>query len=317
MESVFHRALAWVRAIPPRVVIATKLAFALLAIVIVGTTVDWRTVATHLNGLFLPILAGMALMVPVLMVTAWRWKLIIGTETPRRFGFLTALQGCGLGLFINLVVPGLVGGDAARAHYASVRAQIKYPRALVVAFTERLFGLLSICLLAGIGLALNDHIERFTQIPATELTLGVVAAAAIVLAGVGLTRQYTQIPLLLFPLLLVLSVVGQSSDFLLVHIYGRAVSVDIPLETLLLVVPLVFLASVIPLTPGGHGIREVTLTALLTLAGIPVSKAALIALMLLVTKIGFGLACGVALLNVTPQLRKATQIVTQVMRSSS
>ena len=95
MESVFHRALAWVRAIPPRVVIAAKLVFALFAIVIVGTTVDWRTVATHLNGLFLPILAGMLVMVPVLMVTAWRWKLIIGTETPRRFGFLTALRGCG------------------------------------------------------------------------------------------------------------------------------------------------------------------------------------------------------------------------------
>ena len=311
MESVFHRALAWVRAIPPRVVIAAKLVFALLAIVIVGATVDWRTVATHLNGLFLPILAGMLVMAPVLMVTAWRWKLIIGTETPERFSFLKALRGWGLGLFINLVVPGLVGGDAARAHYASVHAQIKYSRALMVAFTERLFGLLSICLLAGIGLALNDHIERFTQIPATELTLGLVVAGAIILVGMVLTRRYTQIPLLLFPLLLVLSVVGQSSDFVLVHFYGRAVSVDIPLETLLLVVPLVFLASVIPLTPGGHGVREATLTALLTLAGIPVSEAALIALMLFVTKIGFGLACGVALLDGTGQLRKATQIVTK------
>ena len=85
----------------------------------------------------------------------------------------------------------------------------------------------------------------------------------------------------------------------------------LPLETLLLVVPLVFLASVIPLTPGGHGIREVTLTAWLTLAGIPVSEAALVALMLLVTKIGFGLACGVALLDGAGQLRKATQIDTR------
>jgi uncharacterized membrane protein YbhN (UPF0104 family) len=249
----------------------------------------------------------MALMVPVLMVTALRWKLIVGTETPGGFSFLTALRGWGLGLFINLVVPGMVGGDAARAHYSSVRAKIEYRRALIVAFTERLFGLLSICLLAGIGLAVNDHIERFTQIPANELTVGLVVAGAIILVGVGLTRRYTQIPLLLFPLLLVLSVLGQSSDFALVHFYGRAVSVDIPLETLLLVVPLVFLASVIPLTPGGHGVREATLTALLTLAGIPLSQAALIALMLLVTKIGFGLACGVALLDGRDQLRKATQ----------
>ena len=317
MESVFHRVSAWVRAIPPRVVLAAKLGFALTAIAIVATTVDWRTVATHPKGLFVPILAGMALMVPILMVTALRWKLIIGTEIPGHFSFPTALRGWGLGLFVNLVVPGVVGGDAARAHYASVHAKIDHRRALLVAFTERLFGLLSICLLAGVGLALNDHVERFTQIPATGLTVGLAVAAAIVLLGVVLTRRYTQIPLLLFPVLLVLTVIGQSSDFLLVHFFGRAVSVDIPLETLLLVIPLVFLASVIPITPGGHGMREVTLTALLTLAGIPVGEAALFALMLFVTKIGFGLACGVTLIEGARPLRKATEIVTQIMRPSS
>ena len=186
MESAFHRLSAWVRAIPPRVMIAAKLTFALAAILIVATTVDWRTVATHPNNLFIPILAGLGSMVPVLMVTALRWKLIIGTETPGNFSFLTAFRGSGLGLFVNLVLPGLVGGDAVRAHYASVRAQIDYRRALIVAFTERLFGLLSLCLLAGVGVALNDHVERFTQIPATELTLGLVFAAAIILSGVVL-----------------------------------------------------------------------------------------------------------------------------------
>ena len=111
MESIFSRAHAWVGAISPRVVLAAKLAFALLAICIVGTMVDWRTVVTDLNGLFFPIMGGIALMVPALMATALRWKLLIGTETPRRFSFLTALRGFCLGLFINLVMPGMVGGD--------------------------------------------------------------------------------------------------------------------------------------------------------------------------------------------------------------
>ena len=135
------------------------------------------------------------------------------------------------------------------------------------------------------------------RFPSTQLALGLAVAAAIVVVGVGLTRRYIEVPLTLFPLLLLLSIIGQSSDFLLVHFYGRAVSVDIPLETLLLVIPLVFVASVIPLTPGGAGVREVTLTALLTLAGVPVSQAALVALMLLLTKIGFGLLCGLALID--------------------
>jgi hypothetical protein len=87
-------------------VLAPKLAFALLAIVIVGAMVDWPTVITDLGGLFLPILAGIGLLVPVAMVTALRWKLLIGTETPRHFSFLTAFRGWCLGLFVNLVMPG-------------------------------------------------------------------------------------------------------------------------------------------------------------------------------------------------------------------
>ena len=297
MESVFDRWSAKLKAIPPRVVIAGKLSFSLAAITIVGMTVDWHTAAKNLDGLILPILAGMAFMLPALMVTALRWKLIIGTETPRHFSFLAAMRGWGLSIFVNLVVPGMVGGDAARAHYSSVSANIGYPRALAVVFTERLFGLFSICLLAAIGVVLNRNLDRFTQIPAADLTIGLVVAGAVILVGVILIRRHAHIPLALFPLLLLLSGLGQSSDFVLVHFYGRAVSVDIPLDTLLLVVPLVFLASAIPLTPGGLGVREATLTGLLTIAGIPIGQAALVALMLLITKVGFGLACGFALLN--------------------
>jgi uncharacterized membrane protein YbhN (UPF0104 family) len=163
---------------------------------------------------------------------------------------------------------------------------------------------------------LNHHLERFTPLPAAQLAMGLAIVGAILVVGVGLTQGYTQVPLLLFPLLLILSLVGQSSDFLLVHFYGRILSVDIPVETLLIVVPLIFIAPVVPLTPGGHGVREVTLTTLLTLTGIPVSEAALVALMLFVTKNGFGLVCGATLIDGTHQFRKATLIVARLGRPS-
>ena len=111
MESVLRRAYDRLCAIPPRIALAAKLGFAALAIVIVATIVDWPRVFTDLDRLFLPILAGIGLLIPVLMVTALRWKLLMGTETPRPFSFLTAFRGWGLGLFCNLILPGLVGGD--------------------------------------------------------------------------------------------------------------------------------------------------------------------------------------------------------------
>jgi uncharacterized membrane protein YbhN (UPF0104 family) len=284
-----------VRSIPPRVILAIKLALATLAIIVVATMVDWRTVATDPHQLILPIFGGFAIMVPATLAVAFRWKLLIGSETPRHFSFLNAVRGWCLGLFFNMVVPGVVGGDVARAHYASVRAQIKYPHSLLVAFTERLFGLLTICLLGTIGLLVNDNLNRFTKAPALQLVLAILLISAIVLAGIRLIHRYSRISPLLFPSLLLLTIAGQSSDFLLVHFYGRVVSVNIPLTTLLVVLPLVFLATVLSLTPGGTGVREATLTALLTLSGVPVSAAALVALMLLVTKVGFALLCGLAI----------------------
>ena len=315
MERLFRRLYGLLRALPQRAILTIKLSFAALAIVVVAMMVDWRTVARD-PGLIPPILGGLAIMVPALMAMALRWKLLIGTETPRQFSFLHALRGWCLGLFSNLFVPGLVGGDVARAHYASVRAQIKYPRSLLVVFAERLFGLLAICLLGTIGLLINDHLDRFTTVPAAQLALALLLISTALLAGVGLIHRYTQISLLLFPLLLLLSIAGQLSDFLLVHFYGRAVSVNISLSTLLLVMPLVFLATVLSLTPGGTGVREVTLTALLTLSGVPVSAAALVALMLLVTKVGFSLICGLALFGGMHQLRRAVNSLTRKNRSS-
>src|SRR5688500_4972080 len=132
MESVFRRAYDLLRDPPRQTVIAAKLALGLVAIGIVATMVDWPTVATNLDNLSLPVLAGIAVMTPAVMAMALRWKLIIGTETRRRFSYLTALRGWCLALFFNLMVPGLVGGDLARIYYANLYAQITYSRAFLV-----------------------------------------------------------------------------------------------------------------------------------------------------------------------------------------
>jgi uncharacterized membrane protein YbhN (UPF0104 family) len=280
MESVFSRAYAWISAISPRVVLAAKLAFALLAIVIVGMMVDWAKIITDLGGLFIPILAGIGVLIPVTMVTALRWTLLIGTETPRHFSFPTAVRGWCLGWFVNLVMPGLVGGDVPTTRAFGLKSNI---RGLFLSSSRS--GRPPQSLSSG-------RYRRGTQRESRTLHSASSCAACV---GLGDCRRdccrrrgsdpaYTQVSLLLFPLLLILSLVGQSPDFLLIHFYGRILSVNIPVETLLIVVPLIFIATVVPLTPGGHGIREVTLTALLKLAGIPVSEAALVALMLFVTK---------------------------------
>jgi uncharacterized membrane protein YbhN (UPF0104 family) len=254
--------------------------------------IDWGRLTQLGAWVLLPILGGvcytMLLGVPF---SALRWSLLVQIGSTGRLRFLSALRGYFLGLFFNFAMPGALGGDLVRVHFASVRAQIAYAPSALIVLTERLFGLLSLCLLGAIGVAMNDRLGQFTTYPATQVIVWIAAVGAILLVAMEFTRRYIAIPLALVPLILLLSIIGQSTDFLLVYLYGKFLSVDIPLETLLLVMPLVFMASVLPFAPGGHGAREVTLTGLLALVGIPVSQAALIALMLFTTKIGLGLAC--------------------------
>lgn len=290
MTNLAGRARALFGAVPPKVMLAAKLLFVAATLLFTLSMVDWETLTRQSAWLLLAILGGICFALLFVPVVALRWCLLIKIGSTGRLHFLNALRGYFLGLFCNLALPGAIGGDLVRAHFASVRAQIAYTRSGLIVLTERLFGLLSIFLLVGIGVALNDQLSQFTPLPATDLIVGLVVVGAVLIGAMGVARHYIGIPLVFVPLLLLLSMIGQSTDFVLIHFYGRFLSVDVPLQTLLIVVPLVFIASILPFAPGGHGAREVTLTGLLAVAGIPVSQAALIALMLLTTKVGVGLA---------------------------
>ena len=268
---------------------ALRLALAAAALLFIVSIVDWQSIAHQGAWLPLVILVGVcisALFVPLL---ALRWMTLVRVGSTGRLSYLSALRGYFTGIFFNLALPGAIGGDLVRTHHASVHAGIGHARSGLIVVTERLFGLLSICLMAGIGLAMNDRLSAFTTIPRFEVVIALIVVTGVVVGAVAVGRRYIGIPMTLVPLLLLISAIGQSSDLLLVHLYGRFLSVHIPLETLLIVVPLVFIASVLPLVPGGHGAREVTLAGLLALSGVMASEAGLIALMLFLTKIGLGL----------------------------
>jgi uncharacterized protein (TIRG00374 family) len=105
-------------------------------------------------------------LVPVLLAAALnplgyyfsvsRWRLLLraqGYDVP--FGFL--LRSFLVGVFFNNLLPGTVGGDAARA-WQSSRAGTGKTRALAVVLVDRFLGLFTLMLFAGVGALLSPEL---------------------------------------------------------------------------------------------------------------------------------------------------------------
>ncbi len=216
-----------------------------------------------------------------LAVSAFRWQV------------LAALNGLGgryreylayyfLGMFTNVFVPGLVGGDAARALcLGRRRKQLDTAVASVVA--DRGVGLLALfwfaaaCALLLGGLPLPRATVCVIAAIGFGSFIGYLAAPLLASAIGRLPARLERLlepmtPYLLRPQALipaiVLSVILQTSLAVCQYLLGVGLGLRISLSTMMLVVPIANVFTSMPLTFNGLGVREATYLVLLGLAGV-------------------------------------------------
>ena len=108
-----------------------------------------------------------------------RWRLLLraqGYDVP--FGFL--LRSFLIGVFFNHLLPGTVGGDAARA-WQSSRAGTGKTRALAVVLVDRFLGLLTLMAFAAVGLLLSA--SAFQGVPGLRIWVALALAGMIAVAA--------------------------------------------------------------------------------------------------------------------------------------
>jgi glycosyltransferase 2 family protein len=88
-------------------------------------------------------------------------------------------------------------------------------------------------------------------------------------------------------------------------LFARALDINIAAAVFGAVLPLVLVASMIPFSIGGLGIREGTLVVLLTRAGLGTTEATLISILSLAALTLASAPCGVALFGGTFEAAKA------------
>ncbi|HYL60666.1 MAG TPA: lysylphosphatidylglycerol synthase transmembrane domain-containing protein [Candidatus Acidoferrales bacterium] len=224
--------------------------------------------------------ATVALYVAGQVMSAYRWQMVAAI-LKLHGSFVEFVTYYFVGMFTNLFVPGLVGGDAARAIYLG-RAHGKMGEAVASAIADRGLGLLALFWLAALSaLFLNDAPLPQSVIVPTVAVGGAALAgllAAPFLARLihlmprpirragGIVAPYLHHPASLLPAI-ALSFVLQVSLAVCQYLLARGLGLGAPLSLFLLCVPIANVFASVPLTLNGLGIRESAYLVLFGMAG--------------------------------------------------
>ena len=223
--------------------------------------------------------ATVAIYVAGQVMSAWRWQLLAAVVGVRA-RFSDFLGYYFVGLFTNLFVPGLLGGDALRAVYLGRRTH-RLGEAVASVVADRGTGLIALFWLAALMAVLIPSALAPPIIKAIVLT-GAAALAIVLLAplaammlphlprllrrGLGVVHPYLHRPLSMLP--------GFSLSFLLQvslgmaqWILARGLGLPQPLAVFLLCVPIANVAAGLPVTLNGLGVRETAYLVLFGMAG--------------------------------------------------
>jgi uncharacterized membrane protein YbhN (UPF0104 family) len=223
--------------------------------------------------------ATVAIYVAGQVMSAWRWQLLAAVVGVRA-RFREFLGYYFVGLFTNLFVPGLLGGDALRAVYLGRRTD-RLGEAVASVVADRGTGLIALFWLAALMALLIPSALAPPMIKAIVLT-GAAALAIVLLAplaammlphlprllrrGLGVVHPYLHRPLSMLPGFS-LSFLLQVSLGLAQWILARGLGLSQPLAVFLLCVPIANVAAGLPVTLNGLGVRETAYLVLFGMAG--------------------------------------------------
>ncbi|MDD4879506.1 MAG: lysylphosphatidylglycerol synthase transmembrane domain-containing protein [Candidatus Omnitrophica bacterium] len=224
-------------------------------------------------------LAALLFNIAALVVVSERLRIILGVQKLKlslgESVFLTFI-----GNFFNNFLPTAIGGDLVKAYYATKKSERKLESFSAV-FFDRFFGFLSIGLLAFLGvLLMNGHIKDPQIFWGCLVFSGVVLVTFVLFLNKGITKAvfsrllhlpafqkdsklrklynalnaYKEHKFVVAKVVLI-SLAAQVLSVVLLYCIVRGISQEISFLNLLLVMPLVSVAAMIP-SINGLGVRE-------------------------------------------------------------
>jgi uncharacterized membrane protein YbhN (UPF0104 family) len=269
--------------------------FSILAYLV--SRLDWKTVSGLQAEIILIVLLGAGIFFLAQSVMSLRWKLILERATTNPVSYLYLLRTYTIAQFFNLLMPGSVGGDFFRATAASTTYGIDRKTSFTIVISERGFGLSAVSLMVVVGLMVHP---TFLGRIGLDKSLHIVAILGAVIAFFVARRLADRSSVMSFSAaitLLLISAFAQLADVVTTYFLTAYFQIDISFTELLIVIPIVYFVTILPISLGGLGVREGAMVLLLSSFNSSDTSAIMIALSLYLTKVIIGLIGGLIFLQ--------------------
>jgi uncharacterized protein (TIRG00374 family) len=265
------------------------------------------------------------------VVAALKWRLLMCSSGVDP-GFLEVFRAHGAGLFANLCLPSLVGGDVVRA--GLIVSRHANPEAVAVGgIADRVIDVAALLALAVSGAAvapgvLDARVRLILATVSLATLLGVPAALVLLnrtpsCLPTGLGRVLERLRTAVRAVVarpgvalaaLALSLVVQAGFVLLNAALGREVGITVPLSVWFLCWPLAKIAALVPVSLGGIGVREAALASLFLPFAVDPTLAVAQSLLWETILVALGLIAGAAALWTARRTRSGRHAVAESTR---
>jgi glycosyltransferase 2 family protein len=254
-----------------------------------GRRLGVGSAARHLDLAWVAL--GMALFLGMYLLGIYRWQLLLRAQgIMASFGRTARLTF--MGLFWNNFMPGMTGGDVAKAVLIARENPEKRSAAVSTVIVDRLVGLGALAMISALAISMN--FDRFR-----ETGVGIFAVlVACAVAGVCILSRRVRKTLRLDQLMrrlpasetmmkldaafllyreskgTLLSAAGLSFAAHVCNIgavvaFGYDLGIEANVLTYFATVPIIFITASIPLFPGGWGVRETAFLVAFAAVGVP------------------------------------------------
>lgn len=292
-----------------------KILVSLILISVLIYIVDWSRVYFSLHDAnFIYIIFALIIEFSSLWIAAIRWSLCI-KHLGSNLKLSVAYKGYLIGLFYNIFLPGAIGGDIVRIGFACRHGAGRPLGVTISVIIERSLGLLATLMIGWFGLLIigsKINLAKFQIIIPIICIIALIAIIAFIFLGpyliVKIKKKFPNIPILkpLYNNFIFLSTFKKSSILLLFFlsilfvffnifsffIWANAIRINKPFSIFLFVMPITAIVTVLPVSIGGLGVRESTLSFLLFKFGVLLDQSILFAFILYFNKICLGIPGG-------------------------
>jgi uncharacterized protein (TIRG00374 family) len=268
---------------------------------LLATWIDWEQFADRLkHGHWDLFTAAVAVMAVALVLAGLRWRVFLRAAGVRA-DIVQTLRAYEIGMFANNFLPTGFGGDVARGWIVG-RPTGAITRALASVVVDRLSALACLVALGWLTIAVRPSevpsslIASFAVVTAAGGLVALTLAVGAHFVGGSNSRIRVRLARWLrgeawdavrasvrersvIARTTVLGLLYQGGMVLATWLLARAIDLDLSFAVLAVVIPLVLIATLVPVSIGGFGLREASYAALLSKAGVPAADATLLSLL--------------------------------------